>query len=150
MSKNKTQYIRDKRSPTPLSENVSRVMSANKAKDTSPELAVRKALHGKGIKGYRLHSKKIPGRPDIAFTRKRVAIFINGCFWHRCPICKLPYPETNKVFWKKKFERNKERDKEKRNVLLNNGWKVLVVWEHQIDENLPDILEQIKSLINIK
>jgi len=86
-------YIRDKRSPRPRSEAVSRVMSANRAKDTRPEVALRKALRRAGGRGYRLHYKRVPGRPDIAFVSKRVAVFVNGCYWHRCPKCDLPLPK---------------------------------------------------------
>ena len=72
-------YVRDKRSPNPKNENVSKVMSANKAKDTSPEIKLRKALWKKGANAYRLHYKGLPGRPDICFVNKKFAIFVNGC-----------------------------------------------------------------------
>ena len=84
-------YIRDKRSPKPLSESTSKVMSANKAKNTKPEIALRKALWSEGYKGYRLNWKNVPGRPDIAYPGKKIAIFVNGCYWHRCPKCDLPW-----------------------------------------------------------
>lgn len=80
-------YLRDKRSPRPKSETVSRVMSANRAKDTRPEIVLRRMLWQAGARGYRLHHKRLPGRPDIAFVSKRVAIFVNGCYWHHCPKC---------------------------------------------------------------
>ena len=76
------EYIRDGRSPVPKKEATSKVMSANKGKDTNPELLLRKELWKNNIKGYRLHWKKVPGSPDIAFPKKKLAIFINGCFWH--------------------------------------------------------------------
>ena len=78
------QYIRDKRSPTPKNNNVSKVMSANRAKDTKPELMVRKELYSLGLIGYRLHSKDTR-KPDISYNRYKLAIFINGYYWHRCP-----------------------------------------------------------------
>ena len=93
-------YIRDKRSPLPKSEAVSRVMSANRAKNTKPEIILRKALWSADLRGYRLHPKNIPGRPDIAFTSKKLAIFVMGCFWHRCPKCGYPLPKNNQQFWK--------------------------------------------------
>jgi DNA mismatch endonuclease (patch repair protein) len=77
-------YVRDKRSPVPKNEAVSRVMSANRAKNTKPELLLRKALWQAGARGYRLHYKRVPGRPDISFVSKKVAIFVNGCYWRRC------------------------------------------------------------------
>src|SRR5687768_13013552 len=102
-------YFRDKRSPVPKSEAVSRVMSANRAKNTSPELLLRKAIWQMGFRGYRLHPANVPGRPDIAFTTQKVAIFVMGCFWHRCPKCDYKLPKHNRKFWKQKFERNLER-----------------------------------------
>lgn len=80
-------YSRDKRSPVPKNDTVSRVMSANRAKNSKPEVRLRKALWHAGLKGYRLHHKRIPGRPDISFVGKKLAIFVHGCFWHRCPKC---------------------------------------------------------------
>ena len=140
----KKTYIRDKRSPVPLNENVSRVMSSNKAKNTKPELKLRKALYADGIRGYRLNWKKVPGRPDIAFPGKKISIFINGCYWHRCPHCELPLPKTNAEFWKEKFEKNIKRDKKKEKELLDLGWTVLVFWECKINTNIKDCINKIK------
>ena len=147
-------YFRDKRSPTPKSDVVSRVMSANKAKDTAPEIALRKAFWSQGARGYRLHKRVEGTRPDIVFTKQKIAIFVHGCYWHRCPDCKLPLPKNNISFWKQKFERNKQRDKEKTHKLKKAGWKVLVVWECQVTKDstkLPDqILTGGKILLNTK
>lgn len=143
-------YIRDGRAPIPKDPAISKVMSANRGKDTKPEVALRKVLWNKGIKGYRLHWKKVPGRPDIAFIGKKVAIFVNGCYWHRCPSCKLPAPKTNKVFWKNKFKRNIERDKKKTEVLEKDGWKVLTVWECEIKNKVNKCVNKIKSLLKNK
>ena len=96
-------YLRDGRAPIPKYNKISKVMSANKYKDTGPELILRKVMWKNGIRGYRLHWKKVPGRPDIAFPGKKIAIFVNGCFWHRCPHCNLSVPKTNSDFWKNKF-----------------------------------------------
>lgn len=79
-------YVRDKRSPVPKSEATSRVMSSNRGRDTAPELALRRALWAAGRRGYRLHYKQVPGRPDIAYPTKKIAIFVHGCYWHRCPV----------------------------------------------------------------
>lgn len=142
-------YIRDGRAPIPKKEATSRVMSANRGKDTGPELAFRRALRRAGLSGYRLHWKKAPGRPDVAFPGKRVAIFINGCYWHRCPYCRYDLPKSNKVFWRKKFTANKERDKKKKNLLKKEGWKVLVIWECQLKRSLQKQVEKaIKILRN--
>ena len=128
----------------PLNENVSRVMSSNKAKNTKPELKLRKALFSDGVRGYRLNWKKVPGKPDIAFPGRKISIFINGCYWHRCPHCELPLPKTNTEFWKEKFDKNIKRDKKKEKELLDLGWTVLVFWECKIKTNIKDCINKIK------
>ena len=105
------------------------VMQANKSKNTKPELRVRAALRDAGLVGYRIHWKKAPGKPDICFPGRRVAIFVNGCFWHRCPHCALPLPKSNVDFWQAKFARNVARDERDLRLLSADGWTVLVVWE---------------------
>jgi DNA mismatch endonuclease (patch repair protein) len=140
---NVKQYSRDKRSPVPKNASVSSVMSANKAKNTKPELALRKLLWSKGIRGYRLNWKKAPGRPDIAFPGKKLAIFVHGCFWHRCPICTKALPKHNTEFWQKKFDRNVERDQAKADQLKELGWKVAIVWECQLKEQPDAIMKNI-------
>lgn len=138
-------YIRDKRSPVPKSEAVSRVMSANCGKNTNPELAIRKALWKQNIRGYRLHVKKLPGKPDIVFSGLKLAIFVHGCFWHRCPSCNYSLPKTNVEYWKTKFCRNVERDKRHLEMLKASNWDVLVVWECEIKRS-PD--EVVKKIVN--
>lgn len=105
------------------------VMQANKSKNTKPELRVRAALREAGLAGYRLHWKKAPGHPDICYPGRKVAIFVNGCFWHRCPHCGLPSPKSNVEFWEAKFARNRARDRREHDELVAAGWTVLVVWE---------------------
>ena len=140
-------YIRDKRSPVPLNENVSRVMSRNKARNTKPELNLRRSLYADGVRGYRLNWKKAPGTPDIAFPGKKIAIFINGCYWHRCPHCELPLPKTNKEFWEEKFDKNIKRDIKKEKELLDLGWIVLVFWECKIKTNMKDCTNKVKAIL---
>ena len=140
-------YIRDKRSPKPLSEATSKVMSANRAKDTKPEILFRKVLWANGIRGYRLNWRKAPGRPDIAFPGKKIAIFINGCYWHRCPKCELPLPKTNTNFWKEKFDRNILRDFQKNKELINFGWNVLIFWECDIKKDISLLLNDVKGVL---
>jgi DNA mismatch endonuclease (patch repair protein) len=146
----KKAYIRDKRSPTPKHELVSRVMSANKAKDTKPELMLRKLLWKNNVRGYRLNWKKAPGKPDIAFPAKKLAIFIHGCFWHRCPLCARSLPKHNTEFWKNKFDRNVIRDRSKSLQLEELGWKVITLWECQLKQNTQGIVENILQEIAIK
>ncbi len=143
----KKAYLRDNRSPVPLNENVSRVMSRNKARNTKPELNLRRSLYADGVRGYRLNWKKAPGTPDIAFPGKKIAIFINGCYWHRCPHCELPLPKTNKEFWKEKFDKNIKRDIKKEKELLDLGWIVLVFWECKIKTNMKDCTNKIKAIL---
>jgi|TARA_B100001996_G_scaffold160102_1_gene122085 DNA mismatch endonuclease (patch repair protein) len=119
-------------------------MSSNKAKNTKPELRLRKALYADGVRGYRLNWKKVPGKPDIAFPGRKISIFINGCYWHRCPHCELPLPKTNTEFWKEKFDKNIKRDKKKEKELLDLGWTVLVFWECKIKTNIKDCINKIK------
>jgi DNA mismatch endonuclease (patch repair protein) len=122
-------------------------MSANKDKDTKPEILLRKALWNEGLRGYRLHWKKVPGRPDIAFTSKKTAIFVNGCFWHRCPYCNLSLPKSHTDFWKKKFEKNIQRDKQKVELLEISGWEVMTIWECQILDDVTVCVNKIKNRI---
>ncbi len=101
----KVGYLRDGRSPIPKNETISRVMSANRGKNTSPEVLFRQTLRKAGLKDYKLHPKQLVGRPDIAFPQQKVVVFINGCFWHRCPSCNLKLPKTNTFFLAKKIHR---------------------------------------------
>ena len=141
-------FIRDGRAPIPAKVETSRVMSGNKAKNTKPELILRKAIWAIGIRGYRLHWKKAPGRPDISFPGKRVAIFINGCFWHRCPLCHPPAPKSNSEFWNEKFRKNIERDKSKNRLLKQNGWEVQTFWECEIKSDVGDCVSRLKSTLS--
>ncbi len=106
-------------------------MQGNKRRDTKPELILRKMLRDAGYPGYRLQWK-VPGRPDIAYPGRKIAVFINGCFWHRCPKCNLPIPKSNQEFWEAKFRRNVERDRKNTNELEALGWKVFVIWECEL------------------
>lgn len=140
-------YKRDKRSPVPSSESASRLMSAIKGKDTSPEIVLRRELRRQGLCGYRVHMKDAPGRPDIAYKGQKVAIFVHGCFWHRCPKCSPHSPKANSEYWEAKFTRNVERDERKRLELESEGWAVLVIWEHGIKENPWMCVNRIEGLL---
>jgi len=132
----RSSYIRDKRSPEPKSATTSHVMSRNRAKDTKPETSLRAALRVVGMTGYRLHPKNVPGRPDICFVGKKLAVFVNGCFWHRCPKCGYKMPGHNKEFWRKKFEANIVRDARKRAELEAKGFTVITIWECEVKKTL--------------
>ncbi len=140
-------YIRDGRAPLPDRESTSRVMSANRARDTEPELSLRRALWKKGIRGYRVNWKMAPGRPDVAFPAKKIAVFVNGCFWHRCPYCRPSLPKSHRRFWKQKFRNNARRDKSKALQLRRVGWKVVTSWECRLKKNLQLTVNRIEKLV---
>lgn len=118
----------------------SRMMSGIRGANTFPELAVRKYLYAAGFR-YRLHSRKLIGRPDIVLSRLRSAVFVHGCFWHRHSGCKFAYnPKSNIPFWQKKFQANVARDRHVRGELKKAGWQVHVIWECEVHDHGLDRL----------
>lgn len=112
----------------------SKQMSLVKSKNTKPEMFVRKLIHGMGYR-YRLHDKKLPGKPDIVFKSRKKVIFVHGCFWHRHKNCKLArLPKSRLDFWKPKLEANRERDKLIQKQLTELGWQFLIIWECQLND----------------
>lgn len=129
----------------------SRNMSLIRAKNTKPELLVRRALFKLGLR-YRIHSP-LPGKPDIVFTSQKLAIFIHGCFWHNHG-CKFDHvPKSNEVFWSSKILKNKERDLKNTTALEEKGWRTLIIWEcdilTQADKTLAVILKILNKPRNI-
>lgn len=122
-------YIRDGRAPIPADERTSELMSRVRGRDTGPELHLRQALRAAGLRGYRLHYGHAPGRPDVAFVKHKVAVFVHGCFWHGCPHCRPQRPKSNRTFWRVKLERNQARDRRKAGQLRRAGWSVITIWE---------------------
>lgn len=117
----------------------SRMMAGIRGSDTRPEIKVRKLLHKHGFR-YRLHSRKLPGRPDIVLPRYRLCIFIHGCYWHRHPGCKYATtPRSREEFWRLKFQQNIDRDTKNRKALLEQGWRVFEIWECGIRRPEPDL-----------
>lgn len=111
-------------------------MSLIRAKDTGPEMVVRRLLHSMGYR-YRLHDRRLPGCPDLVFHSRRKAIFVHGCFWHRhndstCKLARLP--KSRSEFWIPKLETNAARDQKNQGKLRELGWDVLVIWECQIKD----------------
>ena len=106
----------------------SRMMSGIRGKNTRPELRVRSLLHAAGLR-YRLHGAGLPGRPDLVFSRARVAVFVHGCFWHRHGCFLTATPSTRPAFWTRKFGENMARDANACDQLMNQGWRVCVIWE---------------------
>lgn len=107
----------------------SRIMSRVKGRNTGPELTLRRSLHARGLR-YKLHDSALPGRPDLVFPRYRAVCFVHGCFWHRhdgCP--RATTPATNRTRWQRKFAANVRRDRRQRTALLENNWRVGIIWE---------------------
>jgi DNA mismatch endonuclease, patch repair protein len=119
------------------------IMAAVHSKHTKPELVVRKIVYGLGYR-YGLHSKKLPGKPDLVFAGKRKAIFVHGCFWHRHRGCRYATsPKTRIEFWQSKFQGNVVRDERTTEELKRLGWSVMTIWQCELKEP-----EQLAERIN--
>lgn len=138
----------DNRNPPPTNENVSKSMRSNKGKGTKPELIVRQMLRELGYPGYRLNWKKAPGHPDIAYPGRRIAIFVNGCFWHHCPRCDLPMPKSHSDFWRTKIERNVQRDERKNGELVEAGWTVITIWECELKKERDWVVMKLRDVLD--
>ena len=125
-------------------EERSKRMSLVRAKDTKPEMRVRKLIHSLGYR-YRLHARDLPGRPDLVFRRRRKIVFVHGCFWHQhnCPMGNR-IPKTRVSFWREKLEGNRKRDTVIGRQLRKEGWSVLTIWECQTN---PSNLDRLTSRI---
>lgn len=125
----------------------SRMMSGIRGKDTKPELEVRRFLHRLGFR-YRLHDKRLPGRPDVVLPRYRTVVFVHGCFWHQHRGCKLATtPGTNAAFWQNKLQGNVTRDQRQQSALTELGWRSLTVWECEIGD-LSALPRQITAAVD--
>lgn len=121
-------------------------MSKIKSKDTKIEIEFRKAIWKAGFR-YRKNPKGYFGKPDLVFQKYKIVIFIDSCFWHGCKKhCRLP--STRKDYWIPKIERNKQRDKEVNRYYKKEGWKVVRVWEHNINKNLDGIITRVIKFLN--
>ncbi len=123
-------------------------MSKIKGKDTKPEMLVRKFLFANGFR-YRLHDKKLPGKPDIVLPKYKTVIFVNGCFWHGHEGCKyFVVPKTRTEWWLNKINHNIENDKKSNIILQKEGWKVLTIWECDLkSKNIDKVLNNLLFLI---
>lgn len=118
-------------------------MAAIKGRDTRPELFVRRAVHSAGFR-YRLHSPKLAGRPDLVLSRYRVAVFVQGCFWHGHDCSSAHVPRTNTAYWMAKIGRNVNRDAKNVRLLEQQGWSVAAVWECSLQRGTAALVRRLK------
>ena len=133
----------DNLSPEERSERMSRI----RGKGTNPEMKLRRLVHGMGFR-YRLHVSTLPGKPDLVFPGRRTVIFMHGCFWHRhegCALARLPKSRID--FWKQKLDTNRQRDQRNQELLAEQGWRVLVVWECQLSDTI-EVSRIVRDFLN--
>jgi DNA mismatch endonuclease, patch repair protein len=135
----------DKVSKETRSEIMAKVHSRN---NRSTERKLRSSLAGSGISGYKLNVKELPGVPDFVFPKEKVAVFVDGCFWHGCPHC-YRRPHSSRKYWDAKVKRNMARDRKNRKLLLQLGWTPVRIWEHSL-ESLPTVRKKILSKLKLK
>jgi DNA mismatch endonuclease (patch repair protein) len=123
----------------------SQQMATVRQADTAPELEIRRNLWRRGLR-YRVGARTPGGRPDLVFPRQRVAVFIDGCFWHGCPEHYVR-PRTQEAFWCDKLRSNFERDRRQTRVLLEHGWRVLRFWEHEAQQDCQGVCESIAAVV---
>lgn len=125
----------------------SRNMAAIKSKgNLSTEITFMHLLKANSITGWRRHYERLPGKPDFAFAKEKVAVFIDGCFWHGCPRCKLG-SKSNKSYWVPKIERNRHRDKQVKREIRKKGWTVIRIWEHQIENKYSRLIVRVQNAL---
>ncbi len=135
----------DNLTPEKRSENMRRIRS----KDMIPEMIVRRLIHRLGYR-CRLHGRELPGKPDLVFVSRRKVIFVHGCFWHqhassRCRIARIP--KSNKKYWTEKLSRNVQRDRRNQRILRKEGWRVLIIWECELNKE-EKIIRKIENFLN--
>ena len=136
----------DKLTPEKRSWNMSRI----KGKDTKIEVEVRKYLFSKGYR-FRKNDKRYPGKPDIVLPKYHVAIFVHGCFWHRHEGCKdAKTPKTRTEFWLEKFDKNAKNDQIKQEKLRELGWKVIVIWECELQRSFQETMDKVEKELTRK
>ena len=120
--------------PKATSLAVRATMQGNRSSNTRPELLLQETLINMGLDWFHLESG-LQGSPDIVFEPERIAVFVHGCYWHRCPYCAPNFPSTNRHYWSAKFARNRARDRRVLRELRGDGWDVIVVWECKLRKN---------------
>jgi DNA mismatch endonuclease (patch repair protein) len=128
------------------SEVRSRMMSGIRGKDTAPEMVIRRGLHARGFR-YRLHDRRLPGRPDLVLPKYRAVIFVHGCFWHGHGCHLFKWPKTREDFWREKIQGNMRRDRAQTALLKQQGWRSTVVWECELRAgNLDSVARKLNLL----
>ncbi|ACL23394.1 very short patch repair endonuclease [Chloroflexus aggregans] len=135
-----------------MSDNLSpqdrhKTMQAVKGKGTRLEKRLWAMLAGLGLKGWKKNADNIVGKPDVAFLNQRIAIFIDGCFWHGCPYCKRKLPKTNREYWERKINRNIELARLHDEQLQREGWIVIRIWEHEMAD-IEKVRARIRNLLS--
>lgn len=121
-------------------------MAAVKSRDTGPEIQLRKGLFRQGVRGWRCNYKRAPGRPDIAWPARRVAVFVDGAFWHGHP--SRHKPGRSGEYWDRKIRQNVERDRRVDRELREDGWQVLRIWDFEIRKDLSSAVERVVDMLN--
>jgi DNA mismatch endonuclease (patch repair protein) len=122
-----------------------KTMKAVKGKATHLERKLWGMLAGMGVKNWRKNPPGITGNPDVIFPQARVAVFVDGCFWHKCPYCQRKLPKTNREYWERKINRNVELAEIHNRALADSGWRVIRIWEHEL--NNPEMRGQVRTSI---
>lgn len=129
-----------------VAESTRKSMQSNRGTGTSVEVRLRKALWAAGVRGYRKNVARLPGKPDLAFGRARLAVFVHGCFWHRCERCgRYRLPKTNTAYWHAKVEANSARHARVAEELKAMGWHVLTLWECELKDDLAACVQRIAA-----
>jgi DNA mismatch endonuclease (patch repair protein) len=124
----------------------SALMSRIRGRNTMPERALRSELFRRGLR-YRVHLAGLPGKPDIVFTKARLAVFVHGCFWHGCPL-HYNKPVSRAAFWAEKLQSNRDRDARVSAALRADGWRVLDFWEHEVEEDVAAVADKVQAGLN--
>jgi DNA mismatch endonuclease, patch repair protein len=123
-----------RRDPLTAEQRSAHMAKVRAEKNRSTEMRVAAYLIGQGFRGWKRHAANVPGRPDFCFIRERLAVFVDGCFWHGCPRCRRNLPNSRRAFWKNKIESNRRRDREVKRMLKAQGYETLRIWEHSLND----------------
>lgn len=125
-------------------EQRSQLMARVRSRDTAPEIALRKSLWALGVRGWRLHAKDVTGRPDLVFRGRRLAVFVDGAFWHGHPDY---YWGQSGAFWDRKIARNRERDEDVSRELAAAGWTVLRIWDFEVHRDPVEAAQRVRDVL---